>query len=167
MKKILLTGIAMFLLTLSASIASANDQMQHEGMERMVGTTLNVRSSAGVANNLIGYLSTGDKVTVWKKSADGLWCNISWKNGTAWVACRYLMKFGDHDQKDEKHDEKDGMVVTSALNVRSTPIVGNNRIGYLNIGDRVWVRGKSSTGWWCNIDFQGRSAWVACAYLKG
>ncbi|MFN7160967.1 MAG: SH3 domain-containing protein [Candidatus Gracilibacteria bacterium] len=168
MKKILATGIAVFLLTLSASIASANDG--NEGMIRMAGTTLNVRSSAGVANNLIGYLNTFDKVTVWSKSSDGAWCKISFKNSTAWVACRYLMKEVNHEDKkdhDKNDNRKDGMTVTSALNVRSTPAVADNRIGYLNIGDRVWVKEKSSNGLWCKIDFNGREAWIACAYLKG
>lgn len=169
MKKILATGIAFFLLILSSSIASANEGSDKDGMVRLVGTTLNVRSSAGVANNLVGYLSTGDKVTVWSKSSDGLWCKISFKNSTAWVACRYLMKEGSHEEPkhEDKDNGKDGMTVTSALNVRSMPAVADNRIGYLNIGDKVWVKGKSSNDWWCKIEFKGQEAWVACQYLKG
>jgi|GEM_PF-5220080 len=50
--------------------------------------TLNVRSKPKLGKNVVGVLKKGTEVDVVKKT--GSWCQITFKNKDAFVACKYL-----------------------------------------------------------------------------
>ncbi|MEO1639692.1 MAG: SH3 domain-containing protein [Pseudomonadota bacterium] len=54
------------------------------------GDVLNVRDGAGAQFADIGDLNAGAQVEVIDYSADGTWAQITWQEGNAWVAARYL-----------------------------------------------------------------------------
>lgn len=169
MKKVIIA------LAIAASLtvpqAFANESMDHM---KVSVDSLNVRSSAMVGNNRVGVLHMGDVVSLESRSADGLWCKVSseekdWKN--MYVACRYLTS------KDATVSSSAGngwMEINGArwagikLNVRSSASFGDNRIGFANEGDELWVLAKSNDGAWCKVKWEKNGhtkGYVACRLL--
>ena len=67
------------------------------GMMQVATHALHIRSTAGIAKNIIGYLKEGDTVNMMSRSSNNRWCQVevsgrTLKNGgtVGWVACRYL-----------------------------------------------------------------------------
>ena len=52
---------------------------------------LNVRDKPGLSTNVIGKLNQGDVVDVTGKSADGVWFQIKYKDGSAWIYAAYTL----------------------------------------------------------------------------
>ena len=139
-------------------------------------TEVNVRSSAGIAaDNKIGTLKAGTKVTVLEMNTDRTWAKIKWTNPVngytqGWVYMHYV-------QLDSAAQGSNGAagvdtvlytgVVTSNinLNVRQYPDIYANRVSSLPYGTRVNVYELASSRnmQWGRI---GDGQWVCTSYLN-
>lgn len=137
--------------------------------------SLRIRSAAGTASTVVGYLNTGAKVQIQQTTS---------VNGTAWGKidngwiCMDFVKLdgasgsgssgnaGNTDQSGSNSQQQTGTVYncTSYLNVRNGAGTSYAVVAYLYPGDRVTVTEQKSVG----STTWGKTAkgWVSMAYIK-
>ena len=122
----------------------------------VIAYRLNVRSWAGMSNNVIRSIPKGTKVTFLYEQ-NGWWRVRYGKNRTGFVDKQYLTR---------KNVPKKGKYKTTAkvLNVRAEPRITSSQIGYLKKGAKIKV--LRVNGDWAYIDYKGHRGWVASRYLK-
>lgn len=167
-KMIIALAVAASLVAPTAALANDGEN----GNRVVMVSNLNVRTSPKIADNVAGVLHAGDMVDLKSKTDDGVWCVVDakdWKG--AFVACRYIGAKTDGMSAPSKGwIEINGfrMVGSSNLNVRSSAVVGNNRIGFFSKGDQVRVLEKSPSTGWCKVAFNKNGhekGYVVCKYL--
>ena len=117
---------------------------------------LRVRSNAGTSYAIVGYLHSGDKVTITEqKTVDGVaWAHI--ENG--WVSMEYIkIDVATPSQTTVK------TVTANVLNIRAQAGTSNSIVGYLYRGNTVEVLETKNVGGttWCRIS----RGWVSGDYL--
>lgn len=137
---------------------------------------LRIRSGAGTANSIVGFLSYGTRVEILeKKTVDGMtWGRIS----SGWISLDYVKLDAsaqtpstpetpaapaEPEQEEPQTASVMGTVTTDDLRIRSGPSTGYSVLGYLNTGDRVEVTEQKSSGSmiWGKIS-QG---WISLSYV--
>ena len=136
---------------------------------------LNVREQPRVSAQCVGRLPHGSsvevKATVQENGRDTGWYQISYEGKTAYVAAMYVGKTAPAAQLSVKANAFTGYVISVGdLNVRSEPRADAQKLGAIPRGTAVNVRGNvqrsgTDTGWY-QITYNGKTAYVACAYIS-
>lgn len=140
----------------------------------VTASSLNLRSTAKVADNILGSLKRGSLVGWLGTSQDGLWMKV--KKGSSkegWVFAKYLTKQGEEPSSIVEREEFPWMsLAVSEIGQREVPGAGSNPrvVEYLKSTDLdVAAAGKDSTFWcsafvnWCveKAGYAGsNSAWA-------
>lgn len=124
---------------------------------------LNVRSGAGTSHSRVGYLYSGNSVSILKDCGNG-WYEISYGSGSAYVSAEYIT-WGDNNSSNGDSDTKTtGIITADALNVRSGAGTGYSRLGLLYSGNSVTILG-SSNGWY-KISYKNGVGYVSAEYVS-
>lgn len=141
-------------------------------------SSLNVRADADLTADLVGKLSQGTEIQVEGKVLKDTWCRITFKTKEAYVACQYLT-FGKATTAPAATTPAASTGTTMAptltfplarvvavptLNVRATASITGDLLGKMTMGTSVSILEKSKDNW-CRIEYTGKVAWLACAYL--
>lgn len=118
---------------------------------------LNVRAGAGTSHSHLGYLYSGDTVSILKDCGNG-WYQISYGDGVGYVNARYI---GDGSGAVE---ETTGYVL-STLNVRSGAGTSHSRLGMLEVGQSVTLLGDAANGWY-KISYDNGVGYVSAQYIS-
>ena len=129
-----------------------------------VSTNLRVRSSASTSSTVLGYLLNGQSVTITGES--GNFFAINFNGITGYVSKDYISvgSSGTSSSNGNSSSNKTGIVIASALNVRSGASTSNSIIGTLNRGSSVTITGES--GNFYKINYNGQSAYVSKDYVQ-
>lgn len=136
------------------------------GHATVVDGPVNLRSGAGIGNDVVTVLQTGDTLTITggPTSADGYsWYAVQTATGsTGWVAGEFLQKSG--------YITGDVVTVTTdSLNVRSEPGLSTTVLDSVSQGTTAVISGGPTTvdnRDWYKIDVSGVvSGWVAAEYI--
>ena len=123
---------------------------------------LNVRSGAGTGYSRVGYLYSGNSVSILKDCGNG-WYQISYGSGSAYVCAEYISTGSDSGDGDGG-EQTTGIVTADALNVRSGAGTGYSRLGLLYSGNSVTILG-SSNGWY-KISYGNGVGYVSAEYVS-
>ncbi|MDR3364458.1 MAG: SH3 domain-containing protein [Clostridiales Family XIII bacterium] len=131
------------------------------------GTTLNVRSGAGMSYAIIGSLKHGDKVTI--ESESGSWYKLTYSGKAAYASKAYVKldsASGSTPAAPSTPTVKTGYVNTPgmSLNVRSGAGTAYAVIGSLKHGSTVTI--ESESGSWYKLTYSGKTAYVSKAYIS-
>lgn len=130
---------------------------------------VNLRSSAGGGDNIIGQVPRGTVLTRLQCSASGEWCQVRLPNGnTGWVSAAYLSaSVPDEPPPPPPPAAGDLYRARVLLNVRQQP--AGNVIGVLQPG-QVVVRNQCSVvagDQWCFIRTEsGNTGWVNASFIE-
>lgn len=131
----------------------------------ITASSLCIRTSAGTASTVTGYLVKGDKVTITQTTTvNGTkWGKIS----KGWICMDYVKLDGQDDSTDSgTTTNKIGVVVNCSefLRVRKGPGLDYDHIGYVYPGDRLTILETKYNGstQWARID----KGWVSMDYIK-
>ena len=129
-----------------------------------VSTSLNVRSGPGTTYRIIGQLKNGQSVTITGES--GNFFAINFNGITGYVSKDYISvgSSGTSSSNGNSSSNKTGIVIASALNVRSGASTSNSIIGTLIRGSSVTITGES--GNFYKINYNGQSAYVSKDYVQ-
>lgn len=122
---------------------------------------LNVRSAPSISGTVMGQLTNGDVVQVYGGKND--WLLIIYNGIPGYIQSAYTDKI-DAPVTPPPSGNLTGKVTVNSLNVRQSPSETSTSLGKLNRGAQVKVKGVS--GWWANIDYNGRNAYVHKSFLK-
>lgn len=125
----------------------------------VIADSLRVRTGPGTSYSLAGALENGQRVTV--KETQGNWIKIGFDSQEGWVSKDYIQSGAAASQQPTTQTEA---VVTSGLNVRTSPSLSSEVIGSLVKGSQVAVTSQSNG--WAQIQFNGSSSWVSTDYLQ-
>lgn len=153
-----------------------------EVAEAQAYRTVNVRSGPGTQYPVIARLENGDTAKVLgRNDEESNWLFIEHEGLEGWIAYFTVHVTGDLSQlpiiediapsttlpsqstANETRESAETPQVTAfrAVNVRSAPGVGNDRLGVLRPGESAPITGKTADAEWLRIDFNGQEAWIA------
>ena len=131
----------------------------------ITASSLCIRTSAGTASTVCGYLSKGDKVTITQTTTVGAtkWGKIE----KGWISMDYVKLDGSDDSTDSgTTTNKIGIVVNcdEFLRIRSGAGIEYAHIGYVYPGDRLTILETKYNGstQWARID----KGWVSMDYIR-
>ena len=125
-----------------------------------------IRSGPSTAYSVLGYLYTGDRVTITEQKTSG---SMVWgKTDRGWVSLSYV-KLDESTQPETPSggststDAKTGTVTTDELRIRSGAGTTYSVLGYLYTGDRVTITEQQTSGSmvWGKTD----RGWVSMDYV--
>lgn len=126
---------------------------------QVTASALTIRSGPTSKSSAVGYLSKGDRVSIYGVS--GNWGRIH-ATSSRWVSLQYVSKVaGTVDLPNPLYSAS---VKAWALNVRAEPVIGNNIVGSLKRNDRVSVF-EENAGWVNTSPSAGR--WVSANWIVG
>jgi hypothetical protein len=128
----------------------------------VIAATLNVRSEARIANNVITRLSRGQQFVAIGRSADGLWVQLDLGNGQrGWVSAAYVTDSGTASQG------LSGLSLRSTVRllVRSEPNVESDAVALLLPSEIAQIMGRSADGLWWQINDSGTVGWVSAQFV--
>lgn len=135
-------------LVLSVSMSA----FAYEGIGRVTGKTVNVRTGAGTNHSIITTVSKGAEYNI--VSLGDKWSKIELSDGTVgYIINDYLSK-----------EDKTGTVTGSAVNVRKAPGTGSEIIGLVYRGQTLPIIGKAEG--WVNIKYNDTTGWVSADYIS-
>ena len=146
----------------SGNSSSDSSDAQPIGTGTVNTACLNVRSGAGTGYSRVGYLYSGNSVSILKDCGNG-WYQISYGSGSAYVCAEYISS-GSASGVSERGDTLTGTVTADALNVRSGAGTGYSRLGLLYSGNSVTILG-SSNGWY-KISYGNGVGYVSAEYVS-
>ncbi len=146
----------------SGNSSSDSSDAQPIGTGTVNTACLNVRSGAGTGYSRVGYLYSGNSVSILKDCGNG-WYQISYGSGSAYVCAEYISTGSDSGDSDGG-EQTTGIVTADALNVRSGAGTGYSRLGLLYSGNSVTILG-SSNGWY-KISYGNRVGYVSAEYVS-
>lgn len=117
---------------------------------------INVRTGPGLTFEVTDKLYRGDRVKV--KSTSGEWMQITFANGTGWIASWLTA------QSDANGTGTTIVSRVSSLNVRAEPSVGSAVLGRMNAGDEAVMTERN--GDWARITLNGSNGWVHTDYIS-
>ncbi len=124
--------------------------------------SLRVRTGPGTSFSLAGSLQNGQKVTI--KETQGDWIKIEVASLEGWVSKDYIQAAEAGGHTSQQATSKTEAVVTSGLNIRTTPSLSGQVIGSLVKGSKIAV--ISQTNGWAQIQYDGTTSWVSTDYLQ-
>lgn len=127
---------------------------------------LNVRSGAGTSYSRVGYLYSGNSVSILADCGNG-WYQISYGSGSAYVCADYITRSGSGSGSSNSGStttQTTGTVTADALNVRSGAGTGYSRLGLLYKGNSVTILG--STNGWYQISYKNGVGYVSAEYVS-
>ena len=127
------------------------------------GSSVNVRSKAGLDGNVISKLNKGTKVTI-QSETDG-WYYIKYAGITGWVSKQYISTgpVTEGAASQSVKSENTYYVNATKLNIRSIPSSKGAIVGKLTMNEQVSVTGMN--GNWASIRYGNTSGWVSSQYL--
>lgn len=146
----------------SGNSSSDSSDAQPIGTGTVNTACLNVRSGAGTGYSRVGYLYSGNSVSILKDCGNG-WYQISYGSGSAYVCAEYISTGSDSGDSDGG-EQTTGIVTADALNVRSGAGTGYSRLGLLYSGNSVTILG-SSKGWY-KISYGNGVGYVSAEYVS-
>lgn len=146
----------------SGNSSSDSSDAQPIGTGTVNTACLNVRSGAGTGYSRVGYLYSGNSVSILKDCGNG-WYQISYGSGSAYVCAEYISTGSDSGDSDGG-EQTTGIVTADALNVRSGAGTGYSRLGLLYSGNSVTILG-SSNGWY-KISYGNGVGYVSAEYVS-
>ena len=120
----------------------------------VTASVLNVRSEPGTDAERVGTLKKGAEVVI-NETLDG-WYLITAGDLTGYVSAEYISLDGTVPEE--------GLVLYSALNVRTGPGTSYSRIGTLKMGSTVTVLGES--GGWYKVSTGSLTGYVSAKYIS-
>ena len=146
----------------SGNSSSDSSDAQPIGTGTVNTACLNVRSGAGTGYSRVGYLYSGNSVSILKDCGNG-WYQISYGSGSAYVCAEYIST-GSNSGSHNSDTKTSGIVTADALNVRSGAGTGYSRLGLLYSGNSVTILG-SSNGWY-KISYKNGVGYVSAQYVS-
>jgi uncharacterized protein YraI len=128
----------------------------------VIAATLNVRSEARIANNVISRIRRGQQFIAIGRSADGLWVQLDLGNGqTGWVSAAYVTDSATTSQG------LSGLTLRSTVRllVRSAPNVESDAVALLLPSEVAQIMGRSSDGLWWQVNDGGTVGWVSAQFV--
>ncbi|WP_040227722.1 N-acetylmuramoyl-L-alanine amidase [Bhargavaea cecembensis] len=126
---------------------------------------LNVRSKPSVDGVVIGQLKNGEVIDVY--GAKNGWHLVIFNGLPAYIQSAYTEKVEAPPAPKPPAAPGGnlvGKVTVNSLNVRQGPSDSTASLGKLNKGAQVTV--KKLNGWWAQIDYNGKTAYVHKSFLK-
>jgi uncharacterized protein (TIGR02594 family) len=135
-----------------AFVASRHES---EDMETYLVTasSLNLRSSPKLAQNILGSLKRGASVELLATSDDKLWQNVKRGAKSGWVFAKYLAKEGEERTPIVEDEEFSWMsIAQSEIGQRELPGEGNNPrvLEYLRSTDLDQASASKDATFWCS-----------------
>lgn len=119
---------------------------------------LNVRSEPAPNAQIIGQLTTGDKVVAFKESYG--WIQTYLAGQEVWIAKHHLISVGSEKRSSETNTSEKITIAASGVNVRSGPGTNHSIIGSVSSGNTYNV--IETAGDWYKVSLSDRTAgWVA------
>lgn len=146
----------------SGNSSSDSSDAQPIGTGTVNTACLNVRSGAGTGYSRVGYLYSGNSVSILKDCGNG-WYQISYGSGSAYVCAEYISTGSDSGDSDGG-EQTTGIVTADALNVRSGAGTGYSRLGLLYSGNSVTILGSSNG--WHKISYRNGVGYVSAEYVS-
>lgn len=128
----------------------------------VIAATLNVRSEARIANNVIARISRGQQYRVLSRSADGVWVQLDLGNGqNGWVSAAYVTDSASPNQG------LSGLTLRSSVRLleRNAPSADADAVGLLLPSETAQIIGRSADGLWWKINDRGLIAWVSAQFV--
>lgn len=128
--------------------------------------SLNVRSEPDQGAQIVGQLTTGDKVVAFQEQYG--WVQTFYDGKKAWVAKHHLVSSTNDESQGSKSDTESSTTATSKtitvtennVNIRSGPGTDHSVLGTASAGNTYDVAG--SEGDWYKVSFKdGTTAWIA------
>jgi uncharacterized protein (TIGR02594 family) len=123
-------------------------------MYLVTASSLNLRSTAKVADNIVGSLKRGAVVELLATSSDGLWSKVGASpSKTGWVFAKYLTKKGEEAGPIVLQEEFPWMSIAwSEVGVKEAPGEANNPriVEYLRSTDLAAVSASQDSTFWCS-----------------
>lgn len=137
------------------------------------GTTtsqINVRVETNTASESLGVIPAFTSIQILGKESTGNWMKVLYENSVGWVRAEFVqvdisIEVPVVSLEATQTLARNG-VVTSGINVRSGAGTQFESIGVLTQNDVVLVIGKSESGAWLQIQFIGKTGWVAAEFLQ-
>ena len=131
-----------------------------------VSSSLNVRRTAAMGNNVMGVLYSNNKVEIC--GTQGSFYKIKYSGKVGYVSKSYVkLKGADTSSPTapvEKVTEVGTITVSSSLNVRRTAAAGNNVIGLLYSNNKVNIYGTQ--GSFYKIKYSGQWGYISKSYVR-
>ena len=147
---------------------------------RAVGN-VRMRSQPNLGAAVVGQVPWGRIVTILDEDPTGLWWLISFRGTQAWVSNEWFeipdgsiyTPYGGFFTPGEVpaeeyvldlsdvHAASGTAVALAPVRLRFAPTLAAPRMGLVDWGDVVVIRGVDSTGNWWLVDYDGTSGWVA------
>ena len=130
----------------------------------VTANTLNVRSEARIANNIITRLARGQQFTQIATSEDGRWVQLDLGNGTSgWVSRAYI-------QASTVVVTTEGLTgqslrSTARLLIRTAPTTDSEALNLLLNGEDATIIGRSDDGNWWQVNANGTIGWVNALFV--
>ena len=127
------------------------------------GSTLNVRSGAGIGNAIIGSLKHGEQITVTDYNSE--WYKLTFSGKTGYVSKAYTIANqpqtgGNTPQAKTVYVNTPGMT----LNVRSGPGTSYSILGSLKHGEKLSVTDHDNN--WYKLTYNGKTGYVSKSYTS-
>ncbi|MBL8099160.1 MAG: SH3 domain-containing protein [Anaerolineales bacterium] len=133
-------------------------------------TQVNVRAETNTASESLGVISAFSLIQIIGKESTGNWVQVIYENSVGWVRAEFVQV--DLSAEIKVVGLASGLpversaVVISGINVRSGAGTQFESIGILTQKDVVPITGKSESGAWVQIQFTGKTGWVASEFLQ-
>jgi len=145
----------------TSKVATSNDVNPNTTTGIVTADSLRVRTGPGTSYSLAGSLANGETVII--VEATGNWIKIKSTTVEGWVSKEYIST-GSSPSTPQARSQQTEAVVTSGVNVRTSPSLSGEKIGSLIKGSRVAVFSQSNG--WAQIQFNGTNSWVSSEYLE-
>lgn len=163
----------------SSDSSSSNTTQTTSVTGTITGSSLRIRSGAGTSYSIVGYLNTGDTVTITEQKTVG---SMTWgKMSKGWISMNYVKlttgttdtgssNTGNNTSSDSGSSstttttsESGTVKVSDSLRIRSGPGTSYSVAGYLNNGDKVTITEKKTVGGtvWGKIS----KGWISMDYV--
>jgi len=140
--------------TLAAVIAlsGAMSVGAYDGIARVTGNVVNVRSGEGTAHSIVATVSKGTQLNI--VSRGDSWTKVSLSNGSeGYIINEYITL-----------ENQEGVVTGSAVNIRKSPSLEGEVIGLVYKGQTLPILGREND--WVNVSFSGQSGWISAQYIS-
>jgi N-acetylmuramoyl-L-alanine amidase len=144
----------------TSKVPASNDVNPSATTGIVTADSLRVRTGPGTSYSLASSLTNGQTVTI--VEATGNWIKIKSASVEGWVSKEYIST-GARPSTSQPRTQQTEAVVTSGVNVRTSPSLSGEKIGSLIKGSRVAVFSQSNG--WAQIQFNGTNSWVSSEYL--
>lgn len=149
----------------SGALAPQSNTIIDDDTVSVIANTLNVRSEARIANNVITRITRGQQFDLIATSADGRWVQLDLGNGQqGWVSALYVVPA--RPISSTLGLEGQTLRSNARLLVRHSPLIrDDNAINVLLAGEDAPVIGRSSDGSWWQIRLNGQIGWVNADFV--